>query len=80
MAGSFLQTFAAVFVATSVAQALFGGYGDPGTAADAGSDPSSEGGDVGAADTGDVGGTSDLGGFGDVGGDGGFGDFGGFDF
>ena len=86
MAGSFLQTFAAVFIATSVAQALFGGYGDPGTGAEGVSDASGESGDTGASDvgdTGDVGGTGDLGSLGDaggLGGDGGFGDFGGFDF
>jgi hypothetical protein len=83
MAGSFLQTFAAVFIATSVAQALFGGYGDPGTTADGTADPSTETGDAGAADAGDVGGATEVGGLGDAGGfggDGGFGDFGGFDF
>jgi hypothetical protein len=85
MAGSFLQTFAAVFLATSVANALFGGYGYSDTAADGGSGDATDtggadagsadadSGDWGAADTGGVADTSDLGGFGD------FGDFGGFD-
>jgi hypothetical protein len=77
--GSFLHTFAAVFVATSMAEMLFGGYGDPfasdpgvGTAEGAGE------GEVGAGDASFEGGgigsdSGDLGGFGD------FGDFGGFD-
>lgn len=79
MGGSFLQTFAAVFVATSVAQALFGGFGDahagdegiadPGTDADSGAGDSEVGADAGGfADSGDAGG------FGSD-----FGDFGGFD-
>jgi hypothetical protein len=78
MGGSFLQTFAAVFIATSVADALFGGYGYPDAATDpAMSDPSAAEGDTGdwaASDGASVGETGD---FGDVGG---FGDFGGFDF
>jgi hypothetical protein len=79
MGGSFLQTFAAVFVATSAAQLLFGSVGDPYTdpaASDAGEDaPGAEEGpwgdeiDAGSADTGDLGA--------DLGGD--FGDFGGFE-
>ena len=77
MGGSFLQTFAAVFIATSVADALFGGYGDPSGAADpAMSDPSQTDGGSGdwdVSDTASVGDTGDLGGFSD------FGDFGGFD-
>jgi hypothetical protein len=80
MGGSFFQTFAAVFIATSVADALFGGYGYPDAAADAGtSDPGAAEADTGAADvseTGGVGDTGDLGGLGDFGD---FGDFGGFD-
>lgn len=76
MGGSFLHTFAAVFLATSVADALFGGVGEP-MATGAGSS-SGNGGSEGEAwhadeSSGDVG---DLGG--DLG-DGGFGDFGGFD-
>jgi hypothetical protein len=81
MAGSFLQTFAAVFVATTVAQALFGGFGDPyaadtgagyaGSGDAGGSDDDAGAGDAGQA--GDFGDTGDMGGFGD------FGDFGGFD-
>lgn len=79
MAGSFLQTFAAVFVATSVAQALFGGFGDPyagdqGTA-DSGTDADSGTGDLDVGT--DVGGYADSGDVGGFGGD--FGDFGGFD-
>ena len=77
MGGSFLQTFAAVFIATSVADALFGGYGYPSEAADPGvTDPSQTdggSGDFDASDTADVGDVGDAGGFGD------FGDFGGFD-
>jgi hypothetical protein len=81
LGGSFLQTFAAVFIATSVADALFGSYGYPDSATDAGTGPSaSEADDAGAADAGewdvaDAGGleSADVGGFGD------FGDFGGFD-
>jgi hypothetical protein len=77
MGGSFLQTFAAVFVATSAAQMLFGSLGDPyadaaPSDADAsGSDDGSWGGesDAGATDLGDPGT--------DYGGD--FGDFGGFE-
>jgi hypothetical protein len=72
LGGSFLQTFAAVFVATTVAQALFGGLGDP-----FGPDASGTDGDAGAG--GDAG--IDADGGGDVGGDfGGYGDFGGGDF
>ena len=77
MAGSFLQTFAAVFIATSVAQALFGGYGDPAMTGDGTAEPASDDGGAGAsgdADTGDLGGAADVGDVGD------FGDFGGFDF
>jgi hypothetical protein len=77
MGGSFLNTFAAVFVATSVAQMLFGGFGDP-HAASAVTDPAgpdAAGSDAGSgAEVGDVGGYGDVG---DVSGD--FGDFGGFD-
>jgi hypothetical protein len=85
--GSFLQTFAAVFIATSVADALFGGYGypvqptdpgttDPGTTDPGTTDASAAEGDTGdwdVSDTASLGDTGDLGGFGD------FGDFGGFD-
>ena len=86
LGGSFLQTFAAVFIATSVANALFGSYGYPDQATDAGTDPSaSEAGDAGVAeaDAADAGewDAADAGGLesGDVGGFGDFGDFGGFD-
>jgi hypothetical protein len=80
MAGSFLNTFAAVFVATSMAQLLFGSFGDP--SADAAADPTAADAteaDAGAADPADA--SSDVGDFGgfgtDIGGD--FGDFGGFE-
>jgi hypothetical protein len=95
MGASFLQTFAAVFVATSMAQMLFGTWGDPMTGdpgtADAGNGTE---GDPGAMDAGDgtlVGDVAGQGGdfgdlgsfggdFGDLGGFGGdFGDLGGFD-
>jgi hypothetical protein len=69
MGGSFLNTFAAVFVATSMAQMLFGGLGDP--AADTSTTGSTDADDP----MGESG--SDAGDFGDVGGD--FGDFGGFE-
>lgn len=83
MGASFLQTFAAVFVATTMAQMLFGTWGDPmagdpGTA-DAGSDME---GDPGTMDTGDAMLANDVGGgepLGDLGGFGDFGDLGGFD-
>jgi hypothetical protein len=75
MGGSFLQTFAAVFVATSMAQMLFSTWGDP-MAGDPGMADAGAGaeGDPGTMDTGDVGTSGD---FGDLGGD--FGDLGGFD-
>ena len=80
MGGSFLQTFAAVFIATSVADALFGGYGYPGAGADPGmTDPSGTVTDPGASEVGDSAGLGDVGDVGDVGGFGDFGDFGGFD-
>jgi hypothetical protein len=80
MGGSFLQTFAAVFIATSVADALFGSYGYP----EASSDPTAgDATDASAADSAsadwdavEAGGVSDAG---DVGDFGDFGDFGGFD-
>ena len=79
MAGGFLQTFAAMFLATSVANMMFGGFGMPadGGTGDAGSDAGAgaDGGDTGWGG-GDTGGT-DSGGW-DSGG--GFGDFGGGDF
>ncbi|CAN5522060.1 hypothetical protein BH23CHL8_BH23CHL8_07750 [soil metagenome] len=59
--GSFLHTFAAVFVATSMAEMLFGGFGDP-YATDPGSDVGADGGDFGS-DSGDIGGFGDFGGF-----------------
>jgi uncharacterized membrane protein len=69
--GSFLHTFAAVFIATSMAQALFGGFGDP-YGADAGEadDAGAEGhwGSETGADDGGLGDSGDLGGFGDFGG------------
>jgi hypothetical protein len=72
MAGSFLQTFAAVFVGTTMAQALFGSFGDP-LAGDPGT---AEAGawDSGATGT-DATGVEEMG---DAGGFGDFGDFGGF--
>ena len=75
MGASFLQTFAAVFVATSMAQMLFGTWGDPMT------DPGMAEGDAAAEGTdgmeADGSMASDEGGWGDFGGD--FGDLGGFD-
>ncbi len=74
MAGGFLQTFAAMFLATSVANMLFGGFGMPadGGAGDPGTgEPGTDTGDGGwGGDTGgmDAGGW-DSGGFGDLGGD-----------
>lgn len=69
MGGSFLNTFAAVFVATSMAQMLFGGFGDP----YADSAPADTGEwEAAGSDAGDGGS-----GAGDLSGD--FGDFGGFD-
>jgi hypothetical protein len=76
MAGSFMQTFAAVFVGTTVAQALFGGFGDP-MAGDAGA-ADAGGWDGGATGT-DTAGMEDMGDMGDMGGFGDFGDFGGFE-
>jgi hypothetical protein len=81
MAGSFLQTFAAVFVATSMAQMLFSTWGDP-MAGDPGMADAGAGaeGDPGAMDSGDAmlaGDVGTSGEFGDFGGD--FGDLGGFD-
>jgi hypothetical protein len=74
MGGSFLNTFAAVFVATSMAQLLFGSFGDPAA------DPSlgdQSGADAGSPDLGDTGSEAgDVGDIGDLGGD--LGDFGGF--
>jgi hypothetical protein len=87
MGGSFLQTIAAVFIATSAAQMLFGGYGDPfaGTA-----DPGGDAGDRGSGDPSGEPGTGeptggapmyeDAGGSDFGGGDFGGGDFGGGDF
>jgi hypothetical protein len=76
--GSFLNTFAAVFVATSMAQMLFGGFGDP-TAGSAEGDAA--GSDASGSDSGDIGSNADdLGDdYGDVGDFGDAGDFGGFD-
>ena len=75
MAGGFLQTFAAMFLATSVANMLFGGVGMPADAPpeETGAEPdqAADGGEAGW-DGGDAGGW-DGGGFGDLGG----GDFGG---
>jgi hypothetical protein len=81
MGGSFLQTFAAVFVATSMAQMLFSTWGDP-MAGDPGMADAGAGaeGDPGTMDSGDAmlaGDVSASGDFGDFGGD--FGDLGGFD-
>ena len=87
MAGSFMSTFAAIFLATSAANLLFGGfgYGDPsagGEGGDQGAEGDAEGdagGDAGAdagADTGGWDAGGDAGGFGALGG----GDFGGGDF
>jgi hypothetical protein len=82
MGASFLQTFAAVFVATTMAQMLFGTWGDP-MAGDPGATDAGSGmdGDPGAMDSGDAMLASDGGGeaFGDPGGFGDFGDLGGFD-
>jgi hypothetical protein len=75
--GSFLQTFAAVFLATSVADALFGGFGYPSDAGQAETtDPGGMEGDAGDWDAGSTAGLEDAG---DPGGLGDFGDFGGFD-
>ena len=77
--GSFLNTFAAVFIATSMADVLFGGFGDPYAAdpgagtADSAADGEAGAGEAGLDDAGFGGDSGDLGGFGD------FGDFGGFD-
>ena len=76
MAGSFLQTFAAVFIGTSVAQALFGGLGSP-YPAEMSTVESDEGSASSADSASDASGFEEAGGFGDMGGD--FGDFGGFD-
>jgi hypothetical protein len=83
MGASFLQTFAAVFVATTMAQMLFGTWGDP-MAGDAGTADAGSGmeGDPGTMDTGEAMLANDVGGgepFGDLGGFGDFGDLGGFD-
>jgi hypothetical protein len=88
MAGNFLSTFAAVVVGTTVAQALFGGFGGVGDGTEQGADGAAEG-EPGedpaeldpwdpSADAGEPGGemTGDVGDFGDFGG----GDFGGGDF
>jgi hypothetical protein len=86
MGASFLQTFAAVFVATSMAQMLFGTWGDPMTGDTGTADAGGGGmeGDPGAMDGGDgmlagdmAGGAGDFGDLGGFGGD--FGDLGGFD-
>jgi hypothetical protein len=81
MGGSFLQTFAAVFVATTMAQMLFSTLGDPSTE-DAGNPDAGSGaeGDLGDPDAGDArqaGGLGEGGQFDDFGGD--LGDLGGFD-
>jgi hypothetical protein len=91
MGGSFLETFAAVFVATSVAQLLFGSFGDPFTdpaapgagqaEAAVGSEAASDADGIGWEGGSEVGG-ADVGDAGaDIGGDfgGDIGDFGGFD-
>jgi hypothetical protein len=74
MGGSFLQTFAAVFVATSMAQMLFSTWGDP-MAGDPGMADAGAGaeGDPGTMDSGDAMLAGDFGTSGD------FGDLGGFD-
>jgi hypothetical protein len=72
MAGSFMHTFAAVFVGTTMAQALFGGFGDP-----VAGDPGTA--DAGAGAEGWEGGEAADPSFGDGGDVGGFDDFGGFD-
>jgi hypothetical protein len=72
MAGSFMHTFAAVFVGTTMAQALFGGLGDPGAG-----DPGTA--EAGAGAEGWEGGETADAGFGDGGDVGAFDDFGGFD-
>jgi hypothetical protein len=88
MGASFLQTFAAVFVATSMAQMLFGTWGDPMAGDPMAGDPgaadggSGVEGDPAAMDSGDAMLASDVGGgdaFSDPGGFGDFGDLGGFD-
>lgn len=74
---SFLQTFAAVFVATSMAQMLFSTWGDP-VAGDPGMADAGAGaeGDPGTMDSGDAMLAGDVGTSGDFGD---FGDLGGFD-